>query len=80
MATPEITAVVVDAIVDAFDGNLPAFTAFLKRSKLETDLASVVSAQRKARALHSAATSAAEQDWAELEAQRVAKLAEIDAL
>jgi hypothetical protein len=80
MATQEVTAIVVDAIVAAFDSDLTLFTAFLKRARLETDLARIESEQRKARKAQVTANAELESEWAAQEAQRVSKLAEIDAL
>lgn len=80
MATPEVTNVVIDAIVAAFDADPALFAAFLKRARLETELAQIESAKRKAQAVQADTITKSETDLQALEAQRQAKLAEIDAL
>ena len=80
MATEQVIGVVVDSIVAAFGGDPTLFATYLTRARLETELAALVSAQRKARSEQAAGNAEKEAAWAVLEAQRVAKLAEIDAL
>jgi len=80
MATPEVTSIVVDAIVAAFDADPKLFSAFLKRARLETELAQIESAKRKAQAVQAETITKSETDLQAIEAQRQAKLAEIDAL
>ena len=80
MATQEVTNIVIDAIVSAFDADPALFAAFLKRARLETELAQIESARRRAQVAQDAALTRSETDLQALEAQRQAKLAEIDAL
>ncbi len=80
MASAEVTNVVVDAIVSAFDADPALFAAFLRRARLETELAQIESARRKAQAVQAETITKSEMDLQALEAQRQAKLAEIDAL
>ena len=80
MATQEQINAVVDNIVQAFGGNAQLFRAWLNRSKLETELAALVSAERILRAQFGGQS---EQFNAALEtnqAAQAAKEAEIDAL
>jgi len=80
MATQEVISTVVDAIVAAFDADPVLFEAFLKRSRLETEAATLQSAIRKAQAERDGAVTTAETEIQTLQAQYQAKLAEIDAL
>jgi len=80
MATTEITNVVIDAIVAAFDADPVLFEAFLTRSRLETEAATLQSAIRKAQAERDGAVTTAETEIQTLQAQYQAKLTEIDAL
>lgn len=80
MATPEITNIVIDAIVAAFDGDAALFEAFLTRSRLETEAATLQSAIRKAQAERDGAVTTAETEIQSLTDAYQAKLAEIDAL
>lgn len=83
MATTVEVNAIADAIIAAFGKDaaaLTALTAFLRRSKLETDLALIDSSLRKARATAATNAAATEAALQQLETQRNAKLAEIDAL
>ena len=80
MATAEVTAAVVDAIVSAFDSNPALFTAFLVRSRLETDLATLNSQIRKASAERDAGLASSESELDALRTLIHEKIAEIDAL
>lgn len=80
MATAEITNIVIDAIVAAFDGDAVLFQAFLTRSRLETEAATLQSAIRKAQSERDSAVTTAETDIQSLTDAYQAKLAEIDAL
>ena len=80
MATPEITNIVIDAIVAAFDADPVLFEAFLTRSRLETEAATLQSAIRKAQSERDGAVTTAETEIQALQAQYQAKLTEIDAL
>ena len=80
MATQEVISTVVDAIVAAFDADPVLFEAFLKRSRLETEAATLQSAIRKAQAERDGAVTTAETEIQTLQAQYQAKLTEIDAL
>jgi len=80
MATQEVISTVVDAIVAAFDADPVLFEAFLKRSRLETEAATLQSAIRKAQAERDGAVTTAETEIQALQAQYQAKLTEIDAL
>ncbi len=80
MATQEVISLVVDKIVSAFDGDVVLFEAFLKRSRLETEAATLQSAIRKAQAERDGAVTTAETEIQTLQAQYQAKLTEIDAL
>ena len=46
MATQEVISLVVDKIVQAFDADVALFEAFLTRSRLETEAATLQSARR----------------------------------
>ena len=80
MASTEITNVVIDAIVAAFDADPVLFESFLIRSRLETEAATLQSAIRKAQAERDGAVTTAETEIQALQAQYQAKLTEIDAL
>ena len=80
MATQEIISIVVDKIVTAFDSDVALFEAFLTRSRLETEAATLQSAIRKAQAERDGAVTTAETSIQALQAQYQAKLTEIDAL
>lgn len=80
MASVEVINVVVDALVAAFDADTKLFAAFLKRARLETELAQIESAKRRAQSVQAEAITKSETDLQSLEAARQAKLAEIDAL
>lgn len=80
MATSAQINAIADAILVAFNSDAALFAAYLKRAKLETDLAQIESTLRKTRAAATAASSANEVTLQQLEAQRLAKLGEIDAL
>lgn len=80
MATAEITNIVIDAIVAAFDSDPVLFEAFLTRSRLETEAATLQSAIRKAQSERDSAVTTAETDIQSLTDAYQAKLAEIDAL
>lgn len=80
MATTVQINAVVDAVVLAFNGDVLKFSAFLKRSALETELAQIESKLRNKQT--EADTEAAENvaQLAVLAAEKAAKIAEIDAL
>jgi len=80
MASQEVISIVVDKIVTAFDSDVALFEAFLTRSRLETEAATLQSAIRKAQAERDGAVTTAETSIQALQAQYQAKLAEIDAL
>ncbi len=80
MATSAQINAVADAVVTAFGGDAAAWTAFLVRSKLETDAATLESSLRKARAAATATNAANEAALQQLQAELAAKLAQIDAL
>ncbi len=80
MATSAQISAIADAILVAFNSDAALFAAFLKRARLETDLTQIESTLRKTRAAATAASSASEATAQELDAQRLAKLGEIDAL
>lgn len=80
MATQQITDIVIDAIVAAFDGNPELFTAFLTRSRLETDLATLNSQIRVASRARDENLAISEDEMGILRAAIQAKIAEIDAL
>ena len=80
MATQEVISLVVDKIVSAFDGDVVLFEAFLTRSRLETEAATLQSAIRKAQSERDGAVTTAETEIQTLQAQYQAKLTEIDAL
>jgi hypothetical protein len=80
MATNEVISIVVDKIVTAFDSDVALFEAFLKRSRLETEAATLQSAIRKAQAERDGAVTTAETEIQSLADAYQAKLAEIDAL
>lgn len=80
MATQTQINAIADAIIAAFGGDAAAFQAFLRRSKLETDVAQLDSQIRKQRAAATAANATSEAALQELQAQQATKLAEIDAL
>lgn len=80
MASQEVISLVVDKIVEAFDGDVDLFESWLTRSRLETELAQLESAERILRAEQAADVVAFNADLtANLDAQ-AAKKAEIDAL
>ena len=80
MATPEITNIVIDAIVAAFDADPVLFESFLTRSRLETEAATLQSAIRKAQSERDGAVTTAETEIQSLTDAYQAKLAEIDSL
>lgn len=80
MASSEVISIVVDKIVQAFDGDAALFESFLTRSRLETEAATLQSAIRKAQAERDGAVTTAETEIQALQAQYQAKLTEIDAL
>ena len=80
MASTEITNIVIDAIIAAFDADPVLFEAFLTRSRLETEAATLQSAIRKAQSERDGAVTTAETSIQALQAQYQAKLTEIDAL
>ena len=80
MATQEQINAVVDGIVQAFGGDVALFNAWLKRSKLETELAALVSAERKLRASYATETGEFNTALEANQAAQAAKEAEIDAL
>lgn len=80
MATSTQINAIADAIIAAFGGDAAAFQTFLRRSKLETDVAQLDSQIRKQRVAATAANAASEAALQELQAQQATKLAEIDAL
>jgi hypothetical protein len=80
MATQEVISLVVDKIVTAFDSDVALFEAFLIRSRLETEAATLQSAIRKAQAERDGAVTTAEMEIQSLTDAYQAKLAEIDAL
>lgn len=80
MATQEVISIVVDKIVTAFDSDVALFEAFLTRSRLETEAATLQSAIRKAQAERDGAVTTAETEIQSLTDAYQAKLAEIDAL
>jgi len=80
MASQEVISIVVDKIVTAFDSDVALFEAFLTRSRLETEAATLQSAIRKAQAERDGAVTTAETEIQSLTDAYQAKLAEIDAL
>lgn len=80
MADTATISLVVDKIVAAFDGDAVLFEAFLTRSRLETEAATLQSAIRKAQSERDSAVTTAETDIQSLTDAYQAKLAEIDAL
>jgi len=80
MATQEVISLVVDKIVQAFDSDVALFEAFLIRSRLETEAATLQSAIRKAQAERDGAVTTAETEIQSLTDAYQAKLSEIDAL
>jgi len=80
MATQGQINAVVDGIVQAFGGNVTLFNAWLDRSKLETELAALVSAERKLRAQFAGETGQFNTALEANQAAQAAKEAEIDAL
>ena len=80
MASNEVISLVVDKIVTAFDSDVALFEAFLTRSRLETEAATLQSAIRKAQAERDGAVTTAETEIQSLTDAYQAKLAEIDAL
>ncbi|MFA5433721.1 MAG: hypothetical protein WC319_12750 [Candidatus Paceibacterota bacterium] len=80
MASQEVISLVVDKIVTAFDSDVALFEAFLTRSRLETEAATLQSAIRKAQAERDGAVTTAETEIQSLTNAYQAKLAEIDAL
>lgn len=80
MATqPQIEAV-VDAVIAAFDGDPALWTAFLERSKLETELAQLESQKRVLLSAFDQSAQAHQDQVNTLIEAEEAKKAEIDAL
>ena len=80
MATEIEINAVVDAVITAFDNDPALWTAFLERSKLETEAAALESQVRIVTAARDADVTAAEVELQALQAALNTKLAEIDAL
>lgn len=80
MATPEVISLVVDKIVEAFDGDVVLFETWLTRSRLQTDAAALESQMRVVQTQQAADAAAAAEALQALQAALNAKLAEIDAL
>jgi peptidoglycan hydrolase CwlO-like protein len=80
MATELQINAVVDAVIAAFDSDPALWSAFLVRSKLETEIAALESAERNLRAEYNAETTAYNDELAENQAAQAALQAEIDAL
>lgn len=80
MATTAQIEAVVDAVIAAFEGNPALWQAFLTRSKLETELAQIESEIRQETATMNTDQDAHQATLNDLNDQRLAKIAEIDAL
>ena len=80
MATEAQINAVVDAVVEAFEGNPALFKAFLERAKLETEFRAIESEIRRAEVSEHAQSTAYQVAYTELETRLAAKQAEIDAL
>jgi len=80
MANAEEISAVVDAVITAFDANPTLWAAFLTRSKLETEVAALESAERNLRAEYNDETATYNDDLAANQAAQAASKAQIDAL
>ena len=80
MATEQQISAVVDAVITAFDADPALWAAFLERSKLETQLAALESAERNLRAAFTTDTGEYNDALAAQQAAQAAVQAEIDAL
>jgi hypothetical protein len=77
--TVEINAV-VDAVIAAFDSDPEAWATFLRRSKLETDIKALESAERNMRKDFNADQAEFNAEIAAVQNEKTALQAEIDAL
>jgi len=80
MANAETISLVVDKIVEAFDGDVELFDSWLTRSKLESEYAEIESNIRNAQDAQSADIDAYNEQIETLQAALNAKQAEIDNL
>ena len=80
MATEVEINAVVDAVITAFDSDPALWQAFLTRSKLETEVAALESAERNLRAEYNDETATYNDDLAANQAAQAASKAQIDAL
>lgn len=80
MATEVQINAVVDSIIAAFNGDPALWTAFLKRAKLETELAQIESDIRNKQAEANESATEYVDELSVLATDRAAKVAEIDAL
>ena len=69
-----------EAIIEAFNGDVDKFKAYLKRAALETELAEIESAQRKKQKEQNKSADEYNAELTELATKKSAKIAEIDAL
>ena len=80
MATEQEISIVIDKIIQAFDGDVALFDSWLTRSKLESEYAEIESAIRNAQDAQSADIDAYNEQIETLQAALNAKQAEIDNL
>ena len=80
MATEQEISIVIDKIIQAFDGDVELFDSWLTRSKLESEYAEIESNIRNAQDAQSADIDAYNEQIETLQAALNAKQAEIDNL
>lgn len=78
--TTEQKDLILETIATKFNGDIKLFEAWLQRSKLETELMQIDSAIRRAKNGRDKAVDSAEATIQTLEAEKQAKLMEIDNL
>ena len=80
MATEQEISIVIDKIIQAFDGDVALFDSWLTRSKLESEYAEIESNIRNAQDAQAADIDAYNEQIETLQAALNAKQAEIDNL